>query len=238
MGVVPFTFRKIFQMSIKLAVFDMAGTTVMDQDNVARAFIHAFAKQGLEIDTADANPLMGYHKPLAIQLMLEKLEIEPDAEFIGEIHADFEEEMMDYYAYDPSVKPMPGAEELFLQLKEKGIRIALNTGFSKRIADTIVQRFQWTERGLVDDYIGSNEVAMGRPYSYMISELMRRAGVEDPAEVIKIGDTPVDIEEGKKAGCRYVIAVTTGASAIGELEEEGPSHILHELSSLPAILLQ
>mgnify|MGYP003487813602 FL=1 len=107
----------------------MAGTTVMDSNNVARAFINAFDKHGLEITAADANPLMGYHKPLAIQLMLEKLEIEPDPEFIEEIHADFEEEMVDFYEYDPTVKPMPGAEDIFLQLKEKGIRIALNTGF-------------------------------------------------------------------------------------------------------------
>ncbi|MBI3138045.1 MAG: hypothetical protein HYZ15_05640 [Sphingobacteriales bacterium] len=133
-------------MSIRLAVFNMAGATVVDKNNVARAFISASAKQGLEIDTADANPLMGYHKPLAIQLMLEKPEIGPDAEFIGEIHADFEEEMIDFYEYDPSVIPMPGAEELFLQLKEKGIRIALNTGFSKRIADTISKLMDGTGR--------------------------------------------------------------------------------------------
>lgn len=225
-------------MSIKLAVFDMAGTTVMDSNNVARAFINAFARQGLEITEADANPLMGYHKPQAIQLMLEQLGLEPDADFIEEIHTDFEDEMVDFYTYDIGVKPMPGAEDIFQQLKEKGIRVSLNTGFSKRIADTIVSRFQWVERGLVDDYIGSNEVAMGRPYTYMIDELMKRAGVEDAGEVIKIGDTPVDIEEGKNAGCSFVIAMTTGASSITVLEKENPSHILHDLSALPAILLQ
>ena len=28
--------------------------------------------------------------------------------------------------------------------------------------------------------------------------------------VAKIGDTAVDIEEGQNAGCRYIVAVTTG----------------------------
>lgn len=223
-------------MSIKLAVFDMAGTTVMDRSNVAAAFINAFAKQELNITEADANPLMGYHKPLAIQLMLEKLGLEPDAGFIEEIHADFEEEMVDFYEYDPAVKPMPDAEEVFLQLKEKGIRIALNTGFSRRIAETIIHRFQWKEKGLIDDYIGSNEVAMGRPYTYMISELMKRAAVDDAKEVIKIGDTPVDIEEGRNAGCRMVIAMTTGATSRDVLEAAAPDHVLNQLSDIPAIL--
>ena len=223
-------------MSIKLAVFDMAGTTVMDRSNVALAFINAFAKQELDITEADANPLMGYHKPLAIQLMLEKLGMEPDAGLIEEIHADFEEEMIDFYEYDPVVKPMPDAEDVFLQLKEKGIRIALNTGFSKRIAETIMHRFQWKEKGLVDDFIGSNEVAMGRPYTYMISELMKRAEVEDAKDVIKIGDTPVDIEEGRNAGCQLVIAMTTGATSRDVLEASHPDHVLNQLSDIPAIL--
>ncbi len=223
-------------MSVKLAVFDIAGTTVLDKNFVALAFQNAFAKHGIEIRPDDATPLMGYHKPLAIQMMLEKLEIEPDAEFIEEIHADFENEMVDFYEYDPAVQPMPGAEDVFVQLKEKGIRIALNTGFSKRIADTIVGRFQWREKGLVDDYIGSNEVAMGRPHSYMIEELMKRADVENAGEVIKIGDTTVDIEEGKNAGCLYVIGVTTGACSQPELAEMEPTHILQQLSDLPAIL--
>ena len=223
-------------MSIKLAVFDMAGTTVSDKNFVARAFQKAFANQGIEIDAADANPLMGYHKPLAIQMMLEKMGVEPDAEFIEEIHADFENEMMDFYKAAPEVKTMPGAEEFFLVLKERGVRVALNTGFSKNIADVIVERFQWKERGLVDDYIGSNEVEMGRPYTFMIAELMKRAGVQDPNDVAKIGDTTVDIEEGINAGCRYVIGVTTGACKEEDLRQMNPTHIIHHLSELSAIL--
>lgn len=85
----------------------------MDSNNVAQAFRNAFASHGLEINEADANPLMGYHKPLAIQLMLEKIRVDPDPEFIEEIHADFEKEMVDFYEYDPAVKPMPGAEDIF-----------------------------------------------------------------------------------------------------------------------------
>lgn len=223
-------------MSIKLAVFDIAGTTVIDNNFVALSFQSAFAKHGIEISAGDANPLMGYHKPLAIQMMLEKMGIEPDAGFIEEIHEDFENEMVDFYEYDPSVRPMPEAEDVFSQLKEKGIKIALNTGFSKKIADTIVGRFQWKEKGLVDEYIGSNEVEMGRPYTYMIYELMKRTGVDSPGEVLKIGDTPVDIEEGKNAGCRYVIGITTGPYRHEELAELSPTHIISDLSELSAIL--
>lgn len=223
-------------MSIRLAVFDMAGTTVLDSNFVALAFQKAFANSGIDIDLPEVNPLMGYHKPLAIQMLLEQKGIEFDAALIEAIHEDFEKEMTDFYEYDPAVKPMPGAEELFQDLKEKGVRIALNTGFSRTVAATIINRFQWQEKGLVDDFIGSNEVDKGRPYPNMITELMRRSGISNASEVIKIGDTTVDIEEGQNAGCGYIVAVTTGACSPVELREKNPTHIIDHLSEIPAIL--
>jgi phosphoglycolate phosphatase-like HAD superfamily hydrolase len=108
---------------------------------------------------------------------------------IDEIYNDFIEEMVEFYEYSPEVMPAPGAEELFQQLKEMSITVALNTGFPKNIADVIVHRFQWNEKGLIDDYIASDEVKMGRPYPFMIEQLMYRAGIDDPLMVAKVGDT-------------------------------------------------
>jgi len=223
-------------MSIKLAVFDIAGTTVQDKGFVANAFRNAFLKNGYSISLEDTHPYMGIKKIIAVQSMLAKLEVpfsEADAE---KIHSDFVNEMIDFYEYDPSVKPFSDTEEVFEQLKEKGIRIALNTGFPKTIAEIIINRFQWLEKNLVDDYIASDEVENGRPDTLMIGELMARAGVDDPEEVAKVGDTSVDIEEGRNAGCKYIVAVTTGSGSREELAEYGPTHIVNSLSEIPMIL--
>jgi phosphonatase-like hydrolase len=223
-------------MAVKLVVFDMAGTTVSDDNNVAEAFQKAFRDNGIEMALKDAIPLMGYHKPLAIQMLLERYRIDFDSDIIEKIHDDFENGMMDFYEYDAAVKPVRGAENVFEKLKASGIRIALNTGFSRNIADTIIQRFRWKEKGLIDDFIGSDEVEKGRPYPFMIGKLMERAGIADPLEVAKIGDTTVDIEEGQNAGCLYVMAVTTGACEPGELEKMKPTHLINDLSEIPHIL--
>ena len=223
-------------MSIQLAVFDIAGTTVSDNNDVARAFQEAFSINGIYITEESINPLMGYHKPEAIKMALEKLGVEFDDGMIEQIHFDFENEMLDFYENDPDVKPLPGAEEVFEKLQERGVRIALNTGFSRIIAETIVHRLQWKEKGLIDDFIGSDEVEMGRPYPFMIMKLMQRTGVYDPLLIAKIGDTAVDIEEGRNAGCGYVVAVTTGAFREEELQKMNPTHIINHLSELPAIL--
>lgn len=223
-------------MSIQLAVFDIAGTTVADENFVSRAFQKAFHDFGFEINTEDVNPLMGYKKVYAIELTLKKLGAEYDAELVEDIHTAFTEEMIDFYEYDPRVKPLPSAEETLLSLKERGIRVVFNTGFPRVIADVIMKRLQWKEKGLADDYIASDEVDEGRPKPFMIEQLMLRAGINDPKQVVKIGDTEVDINEGKNAGCGLVIAVTTGAWSRKELELHEPDYIIDSLSELPSLI--
>ena len=224
-------------MAIRLAVFDIAGTTVADQHVVADAFCKAFKSYGYDgVVKEDVKPLMGYKKPEAIRMVLKNIGADPSDELVEDIHTEFVNEMMGHYEYSPDVKPMKEAENVFLQLKEKGIKITLNTGFSRDIADVIVSRLKWKERGLIDDYIASDEVKAGRPEPFMIQALMKRAGITDAKEVIKIGDTEVDVNEGRNAGCSLVIAVTTGAFTKEQLSAYHPDHIIDDLSQLPALI--
>ncbi|HEY2720865.1 MAG TPA: HAD hydrolase-like protein [Chitinophagaceae bacterium] len=223
-------------MPVQLVVFDMAGTTVSDNDFVLEAFQNAFKKQDIIISPEEINPLRGYEKKLAIQMLLEKYGVEFDGEMVATIYHDFAEEMIDFYEYSPEVRPAAGAEETFQDLKERSVSIALNTGFSKDIADVIVNRFQWIQKGLVDDYIASDEVKKGRPHPFMIEQLMYRAGVDDPMLVAKVGDTAVDIEEGKNVGCGYNIAIASGPQKNAELADMQPTHIVNSLIEIPSIL--
>jgi phosphonatase-like hydrolase len=223
-------------MPVRLAVFDLAGTTIADDNAVATAFQRAFEVYGYSVAENDIKPLMGYKKPVAIQIMLERMGVEMDEDLVGDIHREFETEMIDHYEYSPEVRPMPGAEDVMRQLKEKGIKIALNTGFSKVIADTILNRLQWIEKGIADYFIASDEVEEGRPQPFMIQMLMQRAGIQDPGEVIKIGDTEVDVNEGINAGCALVVAVTTGAFTRDQLKPYSPDYIIDNLSELPALI--
>lgn len=221
---------------VRLVVFDIAGTTLRDDNAVASAFQKAFAQQGLTIDEADARPLMGYKKTEAIRSMLNKLDLDADQETIDAIHQAFVTEMKDHYLHSPSVAPLQDTEAIFTLLKEKGIRVAVNTGFTREIADAILHRTQWLERGLIDDSIASDEVPMGRPHPFMIQTLMQRAGIDNANQVIKVGDTEVDVQEGRKAGCALVIGVTTGAYTREELLPYQPDYIVDRLSELTAIL--
>jgi phosphonatase-like hydrolase len=223
-------------MDIRLAVFDLAGTTVKDDDFVALAFIDAFLREGIEVTPAVVNPWMGVRKTQAIAEVLYAKRGEAVAEQIERIHDAFVKAMVTFYTDSDQVMPMDGAEELFRSLHARGIRVAVNSGFPRVIVDAILQRFGWIWDGLVDDSIASDEVPAGRPFPHMIRTLMERAGIDHASHVMKVGDTTVDIEEGRQAECGLVISVTTGANTREELAELMPDHIIDHLESIHGLL--
>lgn len=213
----------------------MAGTTVSDDDAVANAFQNAFSLHGFEIELDEVKPLMGHKKTYAIARVLESFNV-TDHGMVDAIHSDFVNEMVDHYQNAPEVKPAPQAEDILLWLKERGIRVAMNTGFPRQIADAIIERFQWKDKNLVDDYIASDEVESGRPYPYMIERLMKSGGIDDARDVVKVGDTEVDINEGRNAGCGLVVAITSGAFTREQLQQYNPDHVIDNLSELQHII--
>ena len=224
-------------MSIKLVVFDMAGTTVRDDNFVHQAFVDAFAKNEKTVTIADVNPIMGYPKPIAIDKVLEKYDWERNEAIIDRIHTDFVNNMVNFYKNDPSVEEINGTSEVFQSLKNKGVKIAIDTGFSKIIMDTIIERLGWRKKNLIDFAIASDEVENGRPYADMVLKSMENFNIEDPKEVAKVGDTSSDMQQGNAANCAYVVGVTTGAFTREDLAKEPHTHIIDGLRELENIIL-
>jgi phosphoglycolate phosphatase-like HAD superfamily hydrolase len=48
--------------------------------------------------------------------------------------------MVLYYAYTNELQPLPNAEKMFAWLKEKDIKIGLDTGFPTDITNVIIER--------------------------------------------------------------------------------------------------
>jgi phosphoglycolate phosphatase-like HAD superfamily hydrolase len=84
--------------------------------------------------------------------------------------------------------------------------------------------------------ICSDEVPEGRPAADMIRVLIRDLDISSPEHVLKVGDTEVDVEEGRSAGCGIVVSVTTGAYTRQQLEEYQPDFIIDDLRELLPIV--
>lgn len=226
--------------SIELAVLDMSGTTVKDKGEITEAFRKTFEDKGYAIPEEKIAAVMGYKKTDAIKTLLEEFAEDKtviNETYINEMHQDFIDILIDYYKNSGKLEAMPYAEDTFEFFRKHNIKIGLDTGFFSDITNVIIERLGWLKNGLIDHVISSDETAAGRPYPYMIQELMKRTNVTDSKKVIKIGDTEVDIKEGRNAQCLLTIAVTTGKSYTKkQLELYKPDYIIDSLQELPALL--
>jgi len=219
--------------AIQLVVFDIAGTTVRDRGNVADAFISAFRDYGFDMPAAEVKKVMGFRKMDAIRILLGENAGEI---LIANIHDRFIRKMIAFYQEDQELAPLPHAEEVFSLLRDQGLKVALNTGFTRAITNTILHRLHWDNGKGPDRVICSDEVPEGRPSPDMIETLVRELGIDSPAHVLKVGDTEVDVEEGRNAGCGIVVSVTTGAYTREQLEGYHPDHIIDDLRELLPII--
>lgn len=223
-------------MQIELVVFDMAGTTVNDEDGVNRSVREALAAEGITTTREAVNQVMGIPKPEALRHLIEQSGERDQLARLDAIHAAFVARMIQFYQTDPSVHEIPGASEVFRRLRAAGIKVALDTGFSRDIVAVILDRLGWNDSKLVDLTVTSDEVPRGRPHPDMVLKAMRDLGVAEVSRVGKVGDTPSDLQEGTNAGCGLVVGVTGGSHTAAQLRPFPHTHLIGTIVELPAIL--
>ena len=226
-------------MPIQLVVFDMAGTTVNDDNNVAFTLQAALEQFGFGVSIEEVNLVMGYPKPDAIAELLRKFFPElVDPTLIKEIHEAFVEKMISFYQNSPLIREKEGVTATFRKLKQHGIKVGIDTGFSRDITDVILKRMGWNDEYLVDVSVASDEVERGRPYPDMVFRAMELLNISSAKYVAKVGDTVSDLQEGKSAGCSYVIGITTGSYTREELAKVDNTHLIDDITQVADIVLE
>ncbi|TDN40573.1 HAD family hydrolase [Hymenobacter sp. UV11] len=230
----------------QLIVFDMAGTTVRDQHEVEACFAQAAAATGLHASAARILAVQGQAKRFVFELLWrEQLGADaPAAELTARVDHSYQvfRQVLEAHYRTAEVQHTEGCLELFAFLKSKGIRIALTTGFYREVTNLILRRLGWhagldaQHRGstdsVIDLSIASDEVAEGRPAPFMIQRAMHTFGITDPRRVWNVGDTPSDLESGRRAGCARSLGLTNGTHSAQQLAAYPHDGLLASLTEL------
>jgi phosphonatase-like hydrolase len=221
---------------VKLVVFDMAGTTIRDDDRVLQCMMRTVERHGLQATSEEVNAFMGVSKRQVFDYFIQRQHGSgPRAkEILETAYADFQHTLEEGYRQG-AVEPIPGAEDTFRWLHARGIAVATTTGFYRKVTDILLGRLGW-DRGLVDAAISVDDVPRGRPAPFMVFAAMARLGVESVHQVIKVGDTPFDMMEGHNAGVRGVVGVLTGAHQAESFGRVRHTHILPSVRELPELI--
>ncbi|MCD5421350.1 phosphonatase-like hydrolase [Rhodococcus pyridinivorans] len=221
--------------TIRLAVLDMAGTTVADDGLVVRAFDEAATAVGLpesgpERDDARRYVLdtMGQSKIVVFRALF-------GSDERARIANDAFERAYERFVDAGDVAPIPGAEKTITQLREAGVKVALTTGFSRSTQDRLLDALGW--RDLADVALTPADAGRGRPYPDMILTALLRTGTDDVRETAVVGDTAGDMLSGLRSGASVVAGTRTGAHDEATLREAGATHVLDSIVALPALIL-
>jgi phosphonatase-like hydrolase len=218
---------------IALVVFDMAGTTIEDSGQVPEAFTAVLRKHGMEISDDALRAVRGASKRDAIRHFVRRHHTTGIDAMTEEIFDDFRAYLSRLFK-NGGVRPVAGAAGQFESLRNRGIKIALNTGFDRLTTDLIIETVGW-HSGVVDAIVCGDDVALGRPAPYLIFRSMELTGVTSVHEVMCVGDTVLDLEAGRNAGARYVVGVLSGAHKKAQLEQAPHTHLIACVADLPTI---
>ncbi|RIV73237.1 HAD-IA family hydrolase [Flagellimonas aequoris] len=222
---------------IKLAVFDMAGTTVNEDNVVYKTVRQALAKWGVDVSLETVLEFgAGKEKYKAIVDVLEATQNGREEVVDAKaVHEDFKGMLKEAYT-NLEVTPYEGVEELFEILKSHGVKVVLNTGYDRKTAQSLLDKLGWEPGKQIDALITADDVVNGRPSSEMIDKAMEMFHIVGPEHVLKAGDSVIDIEEGKNAHCGITVAVLSGAQNREQLETAEPTYILTSLDALAGVL--
>jgi phosphonatase-like hydrolase len=152
---------------------------------------------------------------------------------IRKAYDDFRAELENRFS-NGGVKPIPGAESTFSWLKTHNIVCATTTGFYRSVTDTILSSAGWQNTFAAN--ICSDDVKDGRPAPYMIFRAMEAARIDNVRDVLNVGDTPLDLQAGSRAGVLGVIGVLSGVHKKDRLLQESPSHLIGSVADLPFLI--
>ena len=223
-------------MKIAMVVFDMAGTTVDEGNLVYRTLHKAIEKVCPSVSFEDVLKLgAGKEKLQAIRETLSGSNISLNEATIQEIFKDFLG-LLDIAYANLIVVPTNNTERLFNELRTKDIKVVLNTGYNTVTAISLLNKLNWVKGVQYDLLVTSSDVSNNRPMPDMILYAMDKLDITDASTVIKVGDSTIDIEEGRNAGCKYNIGVTTGAHTKAQLESANPDYIFDNIYDLVSVL--
>ena len=214
-------------LRVRAVILDWAGTTV-DHGSIAPilALQSLFAQHGITLSTEDARRDMGLLKRDHIRAILALPNVrakwsaiagqEPGEAEVYSLFDEFGPLQMKVILQHSLV--IPGVAEAISDWQSRGLRFGSTTGYTRSMLDPVLA--QAAEQGYRPDAsVCPDEVSAGRPAPWMLMKNSELLDVYPPSACVKIGDTVIDIQEGKNAGM-WTIGLTKTGNLIGLDQEQ------------------
>jgi len=181
---------------LQAALLDVDGTLVDSNAAHAQSWVEAFDELGHAVTYERVRELIGKGGD---KLLPETIGVQKDSDEGQRITrrraAIFQK------TYLPRLVPLPGARDLVLALRERGLRLVVASSASERELGPLL------EAAGVDDLLpartSSSDAESSKPDPDIVLAALARAGCA-PREALMLGDTPYDVQAATRAGVGIV----------------------------------
>ncbi|MFP3979055.1 phosphonoacetaldehyde hydrolase [Marinobacter sp. KMM 10035] len=222
-----YRYTRSYTGPVQAVILDLAGTCV-DFGSLApiQAFLKLFESEGLSLSEAEAREPMGTEKrehirqllvmPRVRQQWLERFDLAPTDDDIERLYQAFVPFQLQSIVQRSEL--IPGALKLQEFARAHGIKLGVNTGYSREMVDVMLSEL--IRQGFEpESVVCATEVPMGRPAPYMSFCNAIELGVTAVQGCVKVDDTATGIEEGLNAGM-WTVAVVASGNAVGLSREQ------------------
>ena len=173
-------------------IFDIDGTLVDSNDAHARAWVRAFADQGIEVPFEQVRPLIGMGGDQLVPRVTGIEKGDPRYQPLSDgWKRHFQEDEL------PGLRAQPGSRALVEALRSRGLRLIVGTSADEALVEGLLKIAQVDD--LLTEYTTASDVEAYKPEPDIVQAAVTKLGLP-PAEVLMVGDTPFDVESARKAG--------------------------------------
>lgn len=199
-------------LSVKAIIFDFDGTVA----NTLPVNYHSFQTVFKKYDDKDftdeeIKEMFGPVEPVIIQDHLEHSDKESAIETFYQTYEDKHSDLVDANSE---------MDDLLRSLKDKGLKLGIMTGKSRRSLDISLEKLGMSD--LFDVIMTGDDVSEPKPHPEGVLKAIDQLGVSKE-DVMFLGDSDSDIEAGQRAGVR-----TVGVHWLPEVQTKEFSHEPHQ----------
>lgn len=185
--------------TMKGAIFDLDGVIVDTAKYHYLAWRALARRLGFEFTEEDNERLKGVSRMESLQILLEIGGVEADEAERLEMADAKNKEYVDYISRLEPSEILPGAREYLLQLRSRGVRVAL--GSASKNAEFILNRLGIAE--LFDAVMDGTKVSKAKPDPEVFLAASAALGL-DPSDCVVFEDAAAGVQAGKAAGSKVV----------------------------------
>lgn len=215
-------------MKYDVVIFDLDGTILNTLDDLADSLNHVLEANNFPTHTKDEVRMFVGN---GIRKLIERaLPQDADEATRENIYNQFSE----YYSQHSQdlTKPYDGIPELFKELKNLGIKVAVNTNKNEDIAKIVCDKYF---PGMIDFIAGGRTDTPIKPAPDGVNKILKTLNVPKE-EALFVGDSDVDIQTGANCGIDE-IGVAWGFRGEEFLRQHGAKTVFSDVEQLKKYIL-